>query len=88
MLLQENPAIVYPVQYGGVFAQPKPKVRTKKAWVNYFKRHRDMCIYVVPSSASQFWDDEIHINPKQWVKMLLEDKSLVPCKSKKEVQNT
>lgn len=85
MLFQENPAYVYPLQYGGVFAQPKPKVRTKKAWVNYFKRHRDMCIYVVPSSAPQFCGDEIPIKPKRWVEMLIEDKTLIPCVSKKAV---
>ena len=86
MLFQENPAFVYPVQYGGVYAKPKPKVRTKKAWVNYFKRHRDMCIYVVPDSEPQFWGDEIPVKPKRWVEMLIENKSIIPCKSKKEVE--
>ena len=84
MLFQENPASVYPLQYGDAFVMPKPKVRTKKAWVNYFKRHREMCIYVVPFSAACCWGDEIDVKPRRWVEMLIEDGSLIPCKSKKE----
>ncbi len=60
----------YEVSYDG--CTMKEVVRTKKAWVNFYRRHRDYCVYVVPA-GQQFFGDEISMKPRDFVNSLIND---------------
>lgn len=65
---------------------PTEIVKTKKAWRRYFKKHRKECIYVVPSSAPQFWGDEIPMKPVDFLNMLIKNGELELVDKKRSVK--
>jgi hypothetical protein len=67
--------------------EPKPVLKTKKAWVAYFKRHKDLCFYEVPLSEHQFAGDKISMKPADYVEMLIKEKCLEPV-TKEQAKTT
>lgn len=56
---------------------PREVVKTKRAWKQFFKRRREMCIVTISMPIE---DEEMPVKPNIFVNELIEDKELVPVK--------